>query len=123
MRLYGSDKPDLRVKLQFTELTDVMKSVDFKVFSGPATTPGGRVAITMPALHARIGDLVAAIRVATGADPALANYATDPALEAQFAAYPPLATPAAEALGMRHDGDIAALVARTLAGIDGASAR
>ncbi len=44
MHKYGSDKPDLRVKLQFTELTDVMKSVDFKVFSGPATTPGGRVA-------------------------------------------------------------------------------
>jgi aspartyl-tRNA synthetase len=43
MRLYGSDKPDLRVKMQFTELTDVMADVDFKVFSGPATTPGGRV--------------------------------------------------------------------------------
>jgi aspartyl-tRNA synthetase len=41
---YGSDKPDLRVKLQLTELTDIMKTVDFKVFSGPATTPGGRVA-------------------------------------------------------------------------------
>ncbi|MBK7615362.1 MAG: aspartate--tRNA ligase [Burkholderiales bacterium] len=40
---YGSDKPDLRVKLQFTELTDVMKDVDFKVFSTPATTKGGRV--------------------------------------------------------------------------------
>jgi aspartyl-tRNA synthetase len=40
---YGSDKPDLRVKLEFTELTEVMKTVDFKVFSGPATTPGGRV--------------------------------------------------------------------------------
>ena len=44
MRDYGSDKPDLRVKLKFCELTDVMKSVDFKVFSGPANTPGGRVA-------------------------------------------------------------------------------
>ncbi|MFV0678770.1 aspartate--tRNA ligase [Ottowia sp.] len=43
MHQYGSDKPDLRVKLAFTELTDVMKDVDFKVFSGPATTPGGRV--------------------------------------------------------------------------------
>jgi aspartyl-tRNA synthetase len=43
MRLYGSDKPDLRVKLQFTELTDVMKDVDFKVFSGPATSKDGRV--------------------------------------------------------------------------------
>ncbi|MEZ0207969.1 aspartate--tRNA ligase [Ideonella sp.] len=40
---YGSDKPDLRVKLQFTELTEVMKDVDFKVFSTPATTKGGRV--------------------------------------------------------------------------------
>ncbi|MBP7667711.1 MAG: aspartate--tRNA ligase [Burkholderiaceae bacterium] len=44
MHKYGSDKPDLRVKLEFTELTEVMKTVDFKVFSGPATTPGGRVA-------------------------------------------------------------------------------
>ena len=43
MRLYGSDKPDLRVKLAFTELTDVMKDVDFKVFSGPANSADGRV--------------------------------------------------------------------------------
>ncbi len=43
MFLYGSDKPDLRVKLKFTELTEVMKDVDFKVFSTPATTKGGRV--------------------------------------------------------------------------------
>jgi len=44
MLRYGSDKPDLRVALEFTELTDVMKSVEFKVFSGPANAPGGRVA-------------------------------------------------------------------------------
>jgi aspartyl-tRNA synthetase len=43
MFLYGSDKPDLRVKLQFTELTEVMADVDFKVFSTPAATKGGRV--------------------------------------------------------------------------------
>jgi aspartyl-tRNA synthetase len=43
MRLYGSDKPDLRVTLEFTELTDVMKDVDFKVFSGPANQADGRV--------------------------------------------------------------------------------
>ncbi|RMX11913.1 aspartate--tRNA ligase [Vandammella animalimorsus] len=43
MRLYGSDKPDLRVKLAFTDLKDVMADVEFKVFSGPATMPGGRV--------------------------------------------------------------------------------
>ena len=44
MSRYGSDKPDLRVTLELTELTDVMKDVAFKVFSGPANTPGGRVA-------------------------------------------------------------------------------
>ena len=44
MHTYGSDKPDLRVKLKFTELTDVMKDVDFKVFSSPAMAKGGRVA-------------------------------------------------------------------------------
>jgi aspartyl-tRNA synthetase len=43
LRRYGSDKPDLRVKLEFTEVTDVMKDVDFKVFSGPANADDGRV--------------------------------------------------------------------------------
>ncbi len=44
MLKYGSDKPDLRVPLEFTELTDVMKTVDFKVFAGAANAPNGRVA-------------------------------------------------------------------------------
>ncbi|HMN82348.1 MAG TPA: aspartate--tRNA ligase, partial [Burkholderiaceae bacterium] len=43
MRLYGSDKPDLRVRLQFTDLTEVMKTVDFKVFAAAANMDGGRV--------------------------------------------------------------------------------
>ena len=43
MHRFGSDKPDLRIKLELTELTDVMGDVDFKVFSGPATSKGGRV--------------------------------------------------------------------------------
>ncbi len=43
MARFGSDKPDLRVKLEFTELTDVMRDVDFKVFSGAANMVGGRV--------------------------------------------------------------------------------
>jgi aspartyl-tRNA synthetase len=43
MARFGSDKPDLRIKLEFTELTDAMGTVDFKVFSVPATMPGGRV--------------------------------------------------------------------------------
>jgi aspartyl-tRNA synthetase len=43
MHLYGSDKPDLRVKMEFTEVTDVMADVDFKVFSGAANMKNGRV--------------------------------------------------------------------------------
>jgi aspartyl-tRNA synthetase len=44
MRDYGSDKPDLRVSLKLTELTDLMKTVDFKVFRAVADLPAGRVA-------------------------------------------------------------------------------
>ena len=44
MNRYGSDKPDMRVTLEITELSDVMKDVDFKVFSGAANMAGGRVA-------------------------------------------------------------------------------
>jgi aspartyl-tRNA synthetase len=44
MSRYGSDKPDLRVTLELTELTDAMKDVDFKVFSTPANQQDGRVA-------------------------------------------------------------------------------
>jgi aspartyl-tRNA synthetase len=44
MRDYGSDKPDLRVPLRLTELTDAMKTVEFKVFSAAANMAGGRVA-------------------------------------------------------------------------------
>ena len=43
MARFGSDKPDLRVALEFTELTDVMRDVDFKVFAGAANSVGGRV--------------------------------------------------------------------------------
>lgn len=44
MTRYGSDKPDMRVTLEITELSDVMKDVDFKVFAGAANMDGGRVA-------------------------------------------------------------------------------
>ena len=44
MSRYGSDKPDLRVSLELTELTDLMRGVDFKVFRAAADLPGGRVA-------------------------------------------------------------------------------
>ncbi len=43
MYLYGSDKPDLRVNLQFTELTELMKTEEFKVFRGAADMKNGRV--------------------------------------------------------------------------------
>ncbi len=43
MQRYGSDKPDLRVKLEFTDVADLMKDVDFKVFSAPANDPKSRV--------------------------------------------------------------------------------
>jgi aspartyl-tRNA synthetase len=43
MFYYGSDKPDLRVSLQFTELTELMKTEEFKVFRGAADMKNGRV--------------------------------------------------------------------------------
>ena len=44
MALYGSDKPDLRVPLKLTELTDAMNEVEFKVFRDAAQLKDGRVA-------------------------------------------------------------------------------
>ena len=41
---YGSDKPDLRIPLELTELSDLMAGVEFKVFANPANDPNGRVA-------------------------------------------------------------------------------
>jgi aspartyl-tRNA synthetase len=44
MQRFGSDKPDLRIDLQLVEVADLMASVEFKVFAGPAADPEGRVA-------------------------------------------------------------------------------
>jgi len=44
MQRYGSDKPDLRIPLELVDVGDVMQDVEFKVFSGPAQDPKGRVA-------------------------------------------------------------------------------
>lgn len=41
---FGSDKPDLRIPLELIDIDDVLKGVEFKVFSGPASDPKGRVA-------------------------------------------------------------------------------
>lgn len=50
MQRFGSDKPDMRVKLEFTDVADLMREVSFKVFSGPANDPSCRVvALRVPA--------------------------------------------------------------------------
>ncbi|PCK08782.1 MAG: aspartate--tRNA ligase [Alteromonadaceae bacterium] len=43
MERYGSDKPDLRIPLEMVEIKDLMETVEFKVFAGPAKDPKGRV--------------------------------------------------------------------------------
>ena len=43
MNRYGSDKPDLRIDLELVDIADLMKDVDFKVFSGPANDAESRV--------------------------------------------------------------------------------
>jgi nucleoside-diphosphate-sugar epimerase len=65
--------------------------------------------LTLPALRVGMGELVAALGGA-----GKVSYVPDAALEAQFGAYPPLSTPAADRLGFRHDGDLATLVRRAL---------
>ncbi|MDJ0700102.1 MAG: aspartate--tRNA ligase [Woeseiaceae bacterium] len=44
LQRFGSDKPDLRIKLELVEVGDLLESVEFKVFAGPAKDPDGRVA-------------------------------------------------------------------------------
>ena len=49
MSLYGSDKPDLRNPMKLVDVADLVKDVEFKVFSGPANDEKGRVAVlTVP---------------------------------------------------------------------------
>ncbi|RDH43090.1 aspartate--tRNA ligase [Zooshikella ganghwensis] len=43
MERFGSDRPDLRIPLELTSIDDLMQSVEFKVFNGPANDPKGRV--------------------------------------------------------------------------------
>ncbi|KDD81936.1 aspartate--tRNA ligase [Glaesserella parasuis] len=45
MRRFGSDKPDLRNPLELVDVADILKDVEFKVFSGPSNDPEGRVAV------------------------------------------------------------------------------
>jgi D-erythronate 2-dehydrogenase len=72
-------------------------------------------AVTLPAQRIAMGDLAAEIARQCGVSPDLVTYRPDAALEAGFAAQPPLRTPAAERAGFAHDGDLATLVASALA--------
>lgn len=79
-----------------------------------ALLPPGR-AVTLPALRLAMGELATEIARQCGVSPDLVSYRPDPALEAAFAAQPPLATPAADRADFAHDGDAATLVANALA--------
>jgi len=79
-----------------------------------ALLPPGR-AVTLPAQRIAMGELAAEIARQCAVSSDLVDYAPDAALEASFAAQPPLATPAAERAGFAHDGDAAKLVASALA--------
>jgi nucleoside-diphosphate-sugar epimerase len=70
---------------------------------------------TLPALHASLTELVGAVAKAFDNDaPKRVSFGSNPALEANFGRYPPLHTPAAEAAGFVHDGDLPTLVRRAL---------
>jgi nucleoside-diphosphate-sugar epimerase len=75
-----------------------------------AALPPART-LTLPALRLSMAELVSAVAAYCGADPSLVAYQPDAALQAAFAAQPPLATPLAESCGFRHDGTIERLVA------------
>lgn len=70
----------------------------------------------MPVLRLTVGELVEALAARFGADrKTLVTYAPDPFIERLFAAYPPLLTPEAERLGLRHDGSVDQLITRAMA--------
>jgi len=70
---------------------------------------------TLPALHTSMAELAQAVADVHGRDVLeRVSYLSNPALEANFGRYPPLSTPAAEAVGFRHDGDLPTLVRRAI---------
>lgn len=71
--------------------------------------------LTLPALRVRMGDLIEEVIRQTGSNRALVSHMPVLAIEAAFGSQPPLSTPRADALGLRHDGSLAALVAHALA--------
>ncbi len=84
--------------------------------AGVATSPlPAHRALTLPALRASVAQIVDALAVRFGESVRdRIRYTSNPALEAQFAQWPPLSTPLADALGFTHDGDLQTLLARAL---------
>jgi nucleoside-diphosphate-sugar epimerase len=74
--------------------------------------PAGATAWTLPALRVRIKEIVQVCERMVPGSVDRIRYAPDTTLEAQFGRYPPLSTPAADAAGFRHDGDLQTLLRR-----------
>ncbi|MEZ2354395.1 NAD-dependent epimerase/dehydratase family protein [Caballeronia sp. RCC_10] len=75
-----------------------------------------RRAYQMPVLRLTVSEVVDALATRFGSDrKTLVTYLPDPFIERLFATYPPLLTPEAEALGLRHDGDVDELITRAMA--------
>jgi D-erythronate 2-dehydrogenase len=72
-------------------------------------------AVTLPALRVTMGDMAAEVAHQCGVATTLVAYAPNAALETAFGAQPPLSTPAADACGFAHDGNLATLVSNALA--------
>ena len=84
----------------------------------PASAYAGQRVFQMPALHMSVGDLVEGIEEALGVRGAgRVSWHPQPGLEERLATFPPLFSPAADALGFTHDGDLVTLVRRTLESI------
>ena len=84
----------------------------------PASAYAGRRVLQLPAMHLRVGELVAGIEEALGLQGlGRVSWHPQPGLEERLASFPPLVTTAADGLGFGHDGDSATLVRRTLAAI------
>jgi nucleoside-diphosphate-sugar epimerase len=96
-------------------LMSLRRCVDNLIHAAATDEDGPVAAMTLPALVGRLGDLAEDIRKQTGGSTANISYQPDPLIMQNFGAYPALSTPAADALGLRHDGDLPALVANALA--------
>ncbi len=99
-----------------TWLLSAPACVDALIHAGtlPAGRIGPRRAFTLPAQQVRFDDLIAALQARWPDSPTQIDYAPEPEIEAQFGRQPPLTTALADALGFRHDGDVATLVARAV---------